>query len=154
MKIKWPVIWIGIFLALTVGGVAWSQKLQPSTGIMMVVPTDGIGNACTLGTPCSTTTRAPQTTYFVASTTTISIGTLSQTVFSAGTIINGAWITNPTTATEPLYVNMTGGTATVSEGGSIFAIVPGQTLLIAGGPTNAITITATTTSHAFSAVRF
>lgn len=92
-------------------------------------------------------------TYVAAGTTTITAGGSSQTVFAAGTIVTGAWITNPSVATENLFVNVAGGTASTTEGGANFVLFPGQTLAV-GPATNAITITGATTGHAFSAARF
>lgn len=92
-------------------------------------------------------------TYTAAGTTTITTGGASQTVFAAGTITTGAWVTNPKNATESLFVNVAGGTATTTPGGAVFELGAGETLVI-GPSTNAITATAATLGHAFSAVRF
>lgn len=132
---------------------AHAQKLQPSTGIMLTAPTDGAGNPCTAASPCSNTGLPQTTTAVVAGTTTITTGGTSQTVFAAGTLIRGGYITNPSTATENLYVDPTGAAATTTEAGSSFALLAGQTFLL--GPTaNAVTVNAATTGHAFSAVRY
>lgn len=78
------------------------------------------------------------------------------TVFSSGTIVNGAYITNPVSATTPLFVNpVTTATvpATGTTDGTTIELAPGQTFTT--GPTIvAITANAATAGHSFVAVRY
>jgi hypothetical protein len=92
-------------------------------------------------------------TISAAGNTTITLGGTSQTLFAAGSIATGAWITNPSTATESLCVNVAGGAATTTASGAIFCLIAGQTLTLPK-VVNAITVTAVTTSHVFSAVSY
>ena len=147
------ILALGLVLA-TAFGMAWSQKLQPTTGVLLVSLTDGAGAACTSAAPCAIQSASGgAVTYVAAGTTTITSGGVSQTLWTAGALTGGGWITNPSTASEVLCVNVAGGAATTTATGAVFCLTAGQTLAV-GKSTNAITVTAATTSHAFSAVGF
>lgn len=60
-----------------------------------------------------------------------------QTLYARGTVTRGGWITNPATAAgqgigaaENVYVTLDDTEPTTTEGGSVFAILPGQTLAL------------------------
>lgn len=79
------------------------------------------------------------------------------TVFSSGTIVNGAYITNPVSAATPLFVNpVTTATVPATPGatdGTTIELAPGQTFTT--GPTIvAVTANAATAGHSFVAVRY
>ena len=83
----------------------------------------------------------------------------NSTVPSGGTAVpaapggvNGGFITNPATATEPLYVDPTGANATLGAGGTTFALQPGQTWNLIPGQTTPTTVNAATNGHSFSCV--
>ena len=93
----------------------------------------------------------PNLTYIVPANTHIVTGGTSQVLFASTK--TGGYVTNPTTATELLYINPTGGTCTLTEGGAIFALQPGQTFTF-GRTMQSPTCNAVTTGHVFSAVQF
>ncbi len=124
------------------------QNLGVSSGTPVTVTGQPIAVAIS-----GTQPPAVPLSYVVAGTTTITTGGTSQTLFAAGTIANGAWITNPVGAVESLFVCPTGAAAGVVASGATFELVAGQTMTL-GAASNAITVNAATTGHAFSAVRF
>ncbi len=82
---------------------------------------------------------------------TVATGGVSQTLAVANANRNYLLIENPTNATEPLYINFTnaaavGGSSSISlaPGGSFTMIAP------AFVSTELVTVTATTTGHAFT----
>lgn len=91
-------------------------------------------------------------TYVVGDATVIAAGPSSTVVFAAGEIITGAVITNPTNATENLYVNPVAA-ATTTESAGNFALAPGQSFSF-GPAVGAISANAVTAGHVFSAVRW
>jgi hypothetical protein len=97
--------------------------------------------------------NGPSVTIVTPSNYTITTGGVSQILFAANSINTGAWITNPTTAGENLYVCPAGGTCTTTEGGGVYALTAGQSFYLPHAA-NAITVTAATTGHIFSASRF
>jgi hypothetical protein len=84
---------------------------------------------------------------------TVTTGGTPQQLMAANSNRMYLLIENPTTATEPLYISLTGN----AETGSVrsLSIAPGGTYERAAPayvPTNAVSVTATTTGHAFVAV--
>ena len=66
---------------------------------------------------------------------------------------NGGVITNPSTATEYLFVNpVTNATTTAS--GTTFGLAPGQSWQIIPGQTTPTSVNAATSAHAFSVVYY
>ena len=100
-----------------------------------------------------TAALAPSVTVVTPSNYTIAIGGVSQILFSANSINTGAWITNPTTASENLYVCPAGGSCSTTEGGGVYALTAGQSFYLPH-VANAVTVAASTTGHVFSASRF
>ncbi len=74
------------------------------------------------------------------------------TVFAAGSIVNVADIINPTTATEPLYIDIVApalaGSATSGP------LLPGQAYRVSSPITAALSAVAATAGHAFVAVSY
>ena len=64
---------------------------------------------------------------------------------------NGGFITNPSTATEYLFVNPV-TTATTTASGTTFGLAPGQTWEVIAGQTTVTSVNAVTSGHAFSSV--
>jgi hypothetical protein len=64
---------------------------------------------------------------------------------------NGGFITNPATATEPLYINPINAAA-LAANGTTFALAPGQTWNIIPGQTTPTSANASTAGHQFSAI--
>jgi hypothetical protein len=89
----------------------------------------------------------------VATTTSITTGGTAQPLFTAGSIINGYRVVNPTTASEYLYIDDTGANASPTGTGSI-PIPPGYLYQSPFPVTTAVSIYGATTGHAFSAVRY
>jgi hypothetical protein len=130
---------------------------QNSPGVVLMCWTSGkLYLPCGPSTPLAVTgsTSGPTATMVVAPTTSITLGGTSQTLFDAASVVNGGFITNPSTATEDLCVNPVGTAATVTASGATFCLARGQTFTIPSGLTNAVTVNAATTAHAFSAVRY
>lgn len=89
----------GVILA--VAGVALAQKLQPGTGIILVAPTDGLGNVCTSTTPCgnqtfggNTSTKPQTVSYSGLDNTSIATQTAVSII---STIPTGCYFVNTTT---------------------------------------------------------
>lgn len=80
----------------------------------------------------------------------ITTGGTAQTALAAQTGRKYLLIQNPTTASEPLYVNLTGD-AVVDEEGSV-ALAAGGALVFEGPfvPSNAVSVIAATTGHEFT----
>ena len=96
---------------------------------------------------------APSTTPVGGAVTTIASGGTAVTVFAAGAIQNVADIQNPATATETLYVDITGATAAAGSG-TAFGLAPGQSYRISAPIATAVSAVAATPGHAFVAVRY
>ena len=109
-----------------------------------------------VGTPAVTLTGSAllpaPVSYAASAVASIAIGGTAVTVFGIGTIVSGAVITNPSTATEMLFID-TVASASLAETGTTFALAAGQSFSF-GPASGAITANAATAGHAFSAVRF
>lgn len=81
-------------------------------------------------------------------------GAIGQPVVALGANINGGWITNPSTASNPLYVNPTGNAPALSESGTTFAIWPGDTYIAIPGQTTVTQVASTDANHVFTAVQW
>ena len=66
--------------------------------------------------------------------------------------IAGGFITNPSTATTPIFIDPTGSPAATFEGGTVFALYPGQTWTAIPGQTTTTSVNGTDNNHAFTAV--
>ena len=97
-------------------------------------------------------TTPPLTTPTIGNATSIVTGGTAVTVFIANSIDLVGVITNPTTATEELFVNPVTTAGTV-EGGSTFGLGAGQSFKFPPS-TIAVTANAVTTGHTFEAVVF
>jgi hypothetical protein len=84
-----------------------------------------------------------------ATSTVIAAGGAAQTLFAANAITNTGIVQNPLSATEPLYIDGVGA-ANVTGTGTTFAIQPGQSFTCYPS-SNAWTVNAATTGHAFAA---
>jgi hypothetical protein len=81
--------------------------------------------------------------------TTVATGGTFQTALAADPGRHGCLIQNPTTATEPLYVNVASASPSTANS---FSLAPGSSFsCLSGGTvvTDKITVTAATTGHAF-----
>ncbi len=74
------------------------------------------------------------------------------TVFAAGCISNVADIINPSTATEPLYIDLVAPAAAGSA--TSIPLLPGQAYRISTPIQSPVTAVAATAGHAFVAVRY
>jgi len=84
----------------------------------------------------------------------LTTGAISVPVVALGQDINGGWITNPSTATEPLYVDPTGAAPQLAEGGTTFAIWPGGTYVAIPGQGTVTQVVAPDLNHPFTAVQW
>lgn len=75
-------------------------------------------------------------------------------VIALGPDINGGWITNPSTAAQPLYVDPTGNNPNLTEGGTTFIIYPGGTYIAIPGQTTVTKVASSDANHSFSAVQW
>jgi len=158
-----------ILLLLLLAAPAWAQKLQPSTGIMMVTCTDGSGNVITCaggggggGGPVTQSTGNASTPWYFAPLAiaptdrggTITTGGTAQNAMASNASRKGGWVQNPCSATEDLYVS-TSGTATTTAGSPDDADLGpcGTFSLNQNGLVNqnAVSVVAATTGHAFIA---
>lgn len=74
------------------------------------------------------------------------------TVFAAGSIVNVADIVNPSTASEPLYLDVV-APATAGSATSV-PLLPGQAYRVSTPITTAVTVVAATAGHGFVAVSY
>ena len=82
----------------------------------------------------------------------IATANVAVTVFAAGTILHVADIINPTTASEPLYLDLV-ATAVAGSATSI-PLLPGQAYRVSLPITTPVTAVAATAGHAFVAVSY
>lgn len=84
----------------------------------------------------------------------VATGGTAVTVFSAGSIVNQAYIVNPIGATESLFVDpvTTAGTTAPGTTGTTTELAAGQSYTI-GPTTKAVSVNAVTSGHSFTAVR-
>jgi hypothetical protein len=95
--------------------------------------------------PLPSTPAAPLATQIVTANVPV-------TVFAAGSIVNVADILNPTSQTEPLYVDIV-APAAVGAPTSI-PLQPGQAYRISAPVSTAVTAVAATAGHSFVAVTY
>ena len=74
-------------------------------------------------------------------------------VVAVGAHPNGGFITNPSTATEYLFVNPVANAATTANG-TTFGLAPGQSWSIIPGQTTSTSVNAVSSGHAFSVVSY
>ena len=74
------------------------------------------------------------------------------TVFAAGSIVNVADIVNPSTATEPLYVDIVG--PAVAGSATSIPLLPGQAYRVSTPIVTAVSAFAATAGHSFVALRY
>jgi hypothetical protein len=74
------------------------------------------------------------------------------TVFAAGTIVNVADIINPSTASEPLYVDLVG--PALAGAPTSVPLLPGQAYRVSAPICTPVTAVAATAGHAFVAVSY
>ncbi len=74
------------------------------------------------------------------------------TVFAAGSVVNVADVINPSTASEPLYLDIV-APAAIGSATSI-PLLPGQAYRVSTPITTPITVVAATAGHAFVAVGY
>lgn len=74
------------------------------------------------------------------------------TVFAAGGIVNAADIVNPTTASEPLYLDIV-APAMIGSATSI-PLLPGQAYRVSNPITTPVSVVAATAGHSFIAVKY
>lgn len=130
------------------GGVYNSSAPTLTTGQQAGIQLDASGNLKTVssGTPSGTQTVGPVKVIGSDISGTVTAGGTYQQVAAASLSRNNCTIQNPTTATEALLVKL----GTMS---SPFTLAPGQAISTLNGVVNdvdAITLTATTTAHAFA----
>lgn len=159
---------------LLVCSPALAQKLQPSTGILLTAPTDGAGNVCTTGSPCTNTggggggggavTITQSAVTATARGITLTTGGTDQTIAAANASRKGLVIQNPCSLTtqgiaaaESVFVNINAA-ATVTGNGNFAELGPCQsvTLTITPGQVDqeAVHVNAATTGHVIYAKEF
>lgn len=84
---------------------------------------------------------------------TLTTGGTAQNLFTAYEVARGCTITNPSTATETIWVNFF-TTAVGAEGNTSIPLVPGQSIGCAGPMTTAVSWIAATTGHKINALRW
>lgn len=73
-------------------------------------------------------------------------------VIAAGASPNGGFITNPSTATEYLFVDPVSATPGLAAQGTVFGLAPGQTWDLIAGQTTPTYVNAASNGHTFSVV--
>lgn len=84
---------------------------------------------------------------------TLAAGGTAQNLFAAGEVFRGCAITNPQTATEPIWVNFY-TTAVAAANTTSIPLVAGQSIGCPGGLTTAVSWIAATTGHQINAYRW
>jgi len=84
----------------------------------------------------------------------VTTGGTAVTVFNASELNVGGIVTNPTGATESLFIDIvnTPGTLAPGTNGTTFELVPGQTFLVPPNISTAVEVNAVTNGHSFTAV--
>ena len=82
-------------------------------------------------------------------------GSVFQVAFPAGSIIHGAFLQNPRSATESLFVSHCGDIGTVASA-CVEELAPGQNWETRPGliPTSAVTVSAATAGHTLTGARY
>jgi hypothetical protein len=146
------------FLNVPIPSAVWYEGGTSSVTVTGTVATaDTILDAeVTPGTGLHVYATAVTVTYAAGAVHTVTTGGTAVTVFGAGTITNGAVITNPTTATESLYIDPVNSPTAAAPGanGTTFELAPGQSYSFPNGVTGAVRANAATNGHVFSAVRY
>jgi hypothetical protein len=78
----------------------------------------------------------------------VTTGGTAVTALNAGHRTKGGWLTNPSTASVNLCINER-GPATMTAGGDVTCIVPGQTYVLAANG-SAVSVVASDSGHQFS----
>jgi hypothetical protein len=91
-----------------------------------------------------------------ANAITVATGGTAVTPFPVGWAPKGGVITNPDSATEPLFVDWfaTAGTASPGPNGTTQLLEPGSSLVVPAGLQRAVTVNAATAGHAFVAIGY
>ena len=84
---------------------------------------------------------------------TLATGGTAQNLFSAAEVVHGCVITNPSTATETIWVNFY-TTAVGAAGNTSTPLTAGQSVGCPGGLTTAVSWIGATTGHAINAYKF
>ena len=95
---------------------------------------------------------AVRSTPVVGAATSIVTGGTAVTVFPAGSIVNVGDISNPVSATEPLYIDIV--KTAVAGSATSFPLSPGGFYRVSGPIATAVSAVAATGGHAFVAVRY
>jgi len=113
-----------VLFASVLAGPAFAQgKLQPSTGILLVAPTDGAGNVCTTAVPCTNTggggggggavtTTPGQRTIVLLDVSTVTTGGTAVTALATGHASAGGFIVTSNAAGLCVDQYQTAGTVT------------------------------------------
>ncbi len=124
-----------------------------------VVPTCPTGQGDTVA-PCSGVTPALPVPYVALGTggngpAGVTVGGLFQVAFPAGSITHGAFLQNPRSATESLFVDHCGDLGAVSSA-CVEELAPGQDWETRPGlvPSTAVTVSAVTSGHALTGARY
>jgi hypothetical protein len=104
------------------------------------------------GTPTVVVASPPLTASAPANFSIVTGGT-ALNVFNANTIVHGAVIKNPGSAVESLYVDLVNPAQLADPGtlGTCMGIGLGETYIVPGNMTGAVSVNAATTGHTFSA---
>lgn len=147
-----------VALLAFMAGPAVAQVYENTTGRQLVVPCASGGTPPACGalpvTPgaavVSTTTATAGSAHAVAT------GNTAVTVFAANSIKAGAFITNPSAASESLFCDIVNSPTAAAPGtnGTTTELVAGQSMTVPAGLTNATRCNAVTSAHSFTAVQY
>lgn len=154
VAVSWLTWWTPAFAQTAQSVVVITCGTPPVTytaGLAYPDTQDPNGKKCVNATVSATISVAPVTT--TSASGTVTLGGTFQSVLASNAGRNGCTIENPTTATEALYVFFgPNGSATTAKAISLAA---GSSVTCAVGglavATDNVSVTATTTSHAFVA---
>ena len=106
--------------------------------------------------PLPVTSDNPLLTPVAANAVEVVTGGTAVTAFLASTIVTGAQIVNPYSATESLFVDMINAPGTTAPGthGTTVELVPGQSWTAPGPLTTPVKVNATTSLHVFTAYQY
>lgn len=119
----------------------------------MADPFAWMNNLLGTGTDCPVRADPPQpSTPAAPLASQVATANVPVTIFAANSIVNVADIINPTTANEPLYIDI----VAPAQAGSATSIplLPGQAYRVSTPISTAVSAVAATAGHSFVAVRY
>ena len=144
-----------LFLNVPLPAIVWETAGGgAATNVSIVnIPAVTVNGVVSVAVTGTVATTAPAFTPLAPAAFAVVTGGTAVIAFAANTIVHGAVVKNPTSATETLYIDVVNTAQTSDPGthGTCMGIAPGQTFPISGNLTTAVSVNAATAGHAFAA---